>query len=292
MRQLDLIGSGEPPRSSQARPPVRTAPEVQLGLFRDSPDPADARAEVAAEVIVGSDEPSPPAASEAKITIKKQVRVEAFLRSLIGPKVMVQLTENRSTMVSYSRKKGVLYVRLHAIFGDAPDHVLGAVGCYVTENRPGPKVGWMIDQWIEAHRHLVKKEGRGLRILPRGEVHDLKLIYDRLNTEYFRDRVKSRITWSVAAKKQRRSSIRMGSYSEDEQLIRIHPALDQAFVPEYFVASQVFHEMLHELHGAHEAADGTRRVHTPAFRKDEAKFRDFQKARAWEAQNLPRLLRY
>jgi hypothetical protein len=218
--------------------------------------------------------------------------VEGFLRKLLGPKVLVQLTENRSTMISCSVKRGVVYVRLHAIFADAPEHVLGAVARFVGEKKPDAKTAWLIDQWIETHRHLVKRPRVSRPVLPRGEVHDLQKIFDELNAEYFRGRVDARITWSVAARKQKRSSIRLGSYSEEERLIRIHPALDQGFVPEFFVASVVFHEMLHQLHGAHEGADGSRRVHTPAFRRDEARFVDFERARRWEAANIRRLLRY
>ncbi len=228
---------------------------------------------------------------ESPIT-RGQARIEQLLRQLLGPRVMVQLTQNRSTMISYSVKRGVRYVRLHALFAQAPDHILGAVARFVSTKQPDPKTVWLIDQWIEIHRPYVKRQGRKPRVLPKGEVHDLQDIFDGLNQQYFSGRVQSRITWSTAARKQKRMSIRMGSYSEHEQLIRIHPALDQTFVPEFFVASVVFHEMLHELHGVAETADGTRRVHTPAFRQDEARFEAYAKARAWEAKHLRRLLRY
>ena len=287
MEQLGLcLGSLEraaSPRRGGAEPTFRR-PD-QLGLF---------------EVPQKEEQPETPHRSANRpkndrpiqVTIRGQMRVEQFLRTLLGPKVMVQLTENRSTMLSFSVKKGVHYVRLHAIFADAPEHILGAVARFVCHRRPGPKAQWLIDQWIESHRHLVKKRGRKPRVLPRGEVHDLQAIFNRINKRYFKNKVRAQITWSTAARGQRRSSIRMGSYSEDEDLIRIHPALDQSFVPEFFVASVVFHEMLHELHGAHMGSDGCRRVHTPAFRRDEARFEAFAQARAWETKNLHRLLKY
>jgi hypothetical protein len=86
--------------------------------------------------------------------------------------------------------------------------------------------------------------------------------------------------------------MRLGSYNESENVIRMHPALDQAFVPRYFVASVVFHEMLHEMHGAEEISEGRRAVHTPAFLADEQRFRDYARARAWENKHIKRLLRY
>ena len=280
MDQLDLGWGAPEPRPG---PAARSAPaSAQRGLFTPG----------AQEPGEGASEAERPTVAAPRPTIRGQVRVERVLRDLLGPKVMVTLTENRSTMLSYAVKRGVTYVRLHALFAEAPPHVLQAVATFASGHGACPRSGWIIDHWIEAHRPVIKNPARGPRIQPRGEVHDLLAIYDRLNAEYFRGRVDARITWSQAARKRRRSTIRMGSYSEDERLIRIHPALDQPFVPEFFVASVVFHEMLHQLHGASEGADGSRRVHTPAFRRDEAKFRDYARARAWEARNIRRLLRY
>lgn len=291
MRQIDL-GLIRPARAAPSRAAPRRAATPQLGLFaeREVPPPSTLEVELGGDA-EDTDEVMALEPDAPRGGIRGQARIEGFLRKLIGPKVMVQLTRNRSTMISYSTRKGVIYLRLHEIFSEAPEHVLGAVARFVTHKRACPKSTWLIDQWIESHRHLVKRGGKRPPPLPRGEVHDLKEIYDELNVRYFQNRVTSAITWSTAAKKQKRSSIRLGSYSEDEKLIRIHPALDQSFVPRLFVSSVVFHEMLHELHGAHEVG-GMRRVHTPAFRRDEAKFEGFAEARAWEAQNLHRLLRY
>lgn len=273
-----------PQASPRKRPPKRLP---QLCLFdensrADLPHPADLNEEP---------EEIPPYPDDIRATISGQTKVETFLRTLLGPRLMVKLTENRSTMISFSKKRDVIYLRLHALFSDAPPHVLGAVAQFVAD-KPSPKSSWLIDSWIEAHRPFVRRPERGPRIHPRGEVHDLVKMYTELNQAYFENRVKARITWSQAARKQRRTTIRMGSYCDDEKLIRIHPALDQAFVPEYFVASVVFHEMLHQLHGAHLASDGSRRVHTPAFRKDEKKFREYELARAWEAKHIRKLLNY
>ena len=44
-----------------------------------------------------------------------------------------------------------------------------------------------------------------------------------------------------------RRSIKLGSYSATERLIRVHPALDRPWVPRYFVSYIVYHEMLHHV---------------------------------------------
>ena len=73
----------------------------------------------------------------------------------------------------------------------------------------------------------------------------------------------------------------MGSFAVEDRVIRIHPALDQACVPDYFVAWIVFHEMLH---GKHEVKreNGRRRFHTPEFLEEERQFPDYDRACAWE----------
>ena len=270
MHQLDLgLGPGERPAPREVRSGPPMAADEPSPVLREPPRPKQ----------------------RPRLSVPGQVRVENFLRRVLGPKILVALTDNRTTMISYSVRRGVTYLRLHAIFADAPEPVLTAIARFVKAPRPGPETEHIIDQWIETHRHLVRRSDRSVRMLPRGEVHNLQKILSRLNLEYFDGCVTARITWSVAARGRKRASIRMGSYSPDEGLIRIHPALDQDYVPEYFVASVVFHEMLHELHGA-SPEDGHRRVHTPAFRRDEARFRDYGRARTWETRNLHRLLRY
>jgi hypothetical protein len=228
----------------------------------------------------------------AEPSIRGQVRVEAILREKLGPKVIVALTDNRSTMISFKERRGVLYVRLHAIFADADSELLSCVASYV-RGRASKRQARMIDEWIETNRHLIKRPREDdPPLLPLGECYDLQLIFDAINSAYFDNRIGARITWTKALKNQRRTTIRMGSYCDEQRLIRIHPALDQPFVPEYFVASVVFHEMLHEVHGAEKTENGKRCVHTPAFFADERKFEHYEKAKKWELRHIHKLLKY
>jgi hypothetical protein len=225
-------------------------------------------------------------------TIRGQMRIEQALREKLGPKVIVAVTDNRSTMISFKERRGVLYLRIHAIFASADADTLAAVGSFI-RGRPSRRQARLIDDWIEANRHLIKRPREDdPPLLAKGEVHDLDAIYADLNARYFDGGIEARITWTKAATKQKRNSIRMGSYSDEQRLIRIHPALDQEFVPEYFVAAVVYHEMLHEVHGAQEDDGGRRCIHTPAFLEDERKFESHEKAKRWELRHLGKLLRY
>src|SRR3712207_8543596 len=46
---------------------------------------------------------------------------------------------------------------------------------------------------------------------------------------------------------KKRNTIKLGSYSAIERLIRIHPTLDAEWVPRYFVSYIVYHELLHHV---------------------------------------------
>jgi hypothetical protein len=132
-------------------------------------------------------------------------------------------------------------------------------------------------------------------IVTRGEQHDLQELYDGLNQRYFDGTIDARITWgqraAADAPKRRRGSMKMGSYSVEDRLIRIHPSLDRPFVPRMFVEWIVYHEMLHQKHDI-PVRGGRRQFHTPEFLAEEALFAEHEAARLWERQHLDLLLYY
>jgi hypothetical protein len=87
-----------------------------------------------------------------------------------------------------------------------------------------------------------------------------------------------------------RVSIKLGCYSPLERLIRVHPVLDQHWVPGYFLSYIVFHELLH--HAIPPVVVGGRTMmHPPEFRRREREFRQYERALQWEARHIGRLLR-
>src|SRR5207247_212999 len=118
-----------------------------------------------------------------------------------------------------------------------------------------------------------------------GQTHDLAAIFARLNETRFDGQLDARITWGPVAAKRARRSIKMGSFAVEDRIIRIHPVLDQADVPDFFISWIVFHEMLHGRHDI--VRKGRRRIfHTPEFLADERAYPDFERASAWEEANL------
>jgi predicted metal-dependent hydrolase len=53
-----------------------------------------------------------------------------------------------------------------------------------------------------------------------------------------------KITWGKFYKNQKRS-IRFGSFDRRNNIIRIHPILDNDIVPDYFIKSVIYHEIAH-----------------------------------------------
>jgi hypothetical protein len=125
-----------------------------------------------------------------------------------------------------------------------------------------------------------------------GRVHDLPTIYSELNDRYFAGRLNASIGWGRNAHvRRRRQEITLGCYVVEDRKIRIHRALDRAFIPRWFVAWVVYHEMLHAFLGVEEK-NGRQYAHTRTFRELELLFHDHERAAEWERRNLWRLLNY
>jgi hypothetical protein len=214
---------------------------------------------------------------------------------LLPGRIALAVTDNRYTMVSVKREKGPLYrVRLHHMFLGAESRVVRALARYIMINDAAAsnELGRFIDQNQLKIRRLRRRKPVAVTLETRGEVHDLQEIFDSLNRRYFNETIDARITWGQRnGKRRRRNSIKMGSYSVEDRLIRIHPSLDRRFVPGFFVAWIVYHEMLHQVHDI-PLIGGRRIFHTEAFLAHEAQFDDFDRARTWEREHLNQLLHY
>jgi hypothetical protein len=125
-----------------------------------------------------------------------------------------------------------------------------------------------------------------------GRFFDLRAIFKRLNARHFRNQLTDyRIVWGWRRKLRPVSYLVYATIQEEDRIIRVHPLLDAAFVPEWFLEYVIFHEMLHAVTPDEKTPSGRRRVHTAEFRAKEQKYRDYRRAQRWEARNLPRFLR-
>ncbi len=237
-----------------------------------------------------------PVAPEPNRLLKVWRRVlERRLRTRLRAKVAVEIHDNTHTMLTFQRQRALWRLRLHHMFLAAPDEVLLALARFVREGDPDSSV--LLDRYIERNRIFIRRLSpaqmrKRIRLEPVGRHHDLERIYARLNERYFDSRIDAAITYGPAPRvKGPRKSIKMGSYSADSKVIRIHPALDQPVVPRYFVEWIVFHEMLHHVYRTRRGEDGRRCIHPPELMAHEKQFHDYSRALAWERENLDLLLR-
>ncbi len=207
----------------------------------------------------------------------------------LGQRIRLVITDNRSTMLSAQPKRGRLEVRLHHMFLTAEEDILEAVGEYLDGSQQATVI---IDSFIEEHRTRYVALGRPQSALrTAGRHHDLSEIVDSLAERHFGGVVDVKVAWGKRVQpKPHQRSLQLGTYLPDEQLIRIHPVLDQPWVPSFFVEAVVFHEMLHHDMPA-VVRNGRSHYHTKAFKKRERTFEYHSAAQEWEKENLWRLLR-
>jgi hypothetical protein len=221
----------------------------------------------------------------------EEIRLEQAVAAYLPPGhgLRLTLTDNHYNIVAVRRDPSTYVVRLHRIFAGAEPRLVRAVARYVVHN--DRRASGVLGEFIERHEHIISRAPRRPRLVKlraAGRVYDLNDIFDRLNRQYFEGTLQAQITWGPAVFRAQQRSIKMGSFSVEDRIIRVHPALDRAEVPLFFVEWIVFHEMLH---GRHEIRRSGRRrcFHPPEFLAQEREFADYQRASAWEKENVDSL---
>lgn len=212
----------------------------------------------------------------------------------------LKLTDNRRTILSVrpATDRARLELRIHRSFLEAPEEVVRAVAEFVESRKGSERARQAL---VTIREHFSRHRGTGARRKPvlrsEGAALDLRQVVDDLNHRYFEGRLSVEITWGRSStgtghrcRRGHTASLQLGSYSYEDNLIRIHRVLDDPGVPRLVVEAVVHHELLHadmppEIH------NGRRYFHTPEFRRRERLFRQLDRANAWIQEHLPELLR-
>ena len=230
---------------------------------------------------------------------KTMAELKRSLEKSSGRRIELTMTHNhRSMLRSIPLQSGRILVRAHHMFLFAPPSVISLLGRYIAnplDRVASHGVDFFISGELDRVEHSSKKLNKAKKTeKTRGRCFDLREIFDRINHEEFAGQVNAGISWSKGKRLANRTrSILFGSYTPDQKeesgWIRIHPALDQSFVPSEFVDFVVFHEMIHAIIPVR-MRDGRRLVHPPEFRARERKFPFYEFATRWEKQNLHRFI--
>lgn len=111
--------------------------------------------------------------------------------------------------------------------------------------------------------------------------HNLAALAREIHDTYFPSHELLAVEWGRENGRGKRRSIRLGSYHSGTPRIRIHPRLNAADVPAFFVQSIIYHEYLHHVVGP---------SHGIRFHRREQQFRFYHAARDWLRMHLPVLL--
>jgi len=205
-------------------------------------------------------------------------RLHRYLSAALGEPIDLVGTKNRRSLISSQRTaSGVLQVRVQEQFALGGPVVSSALARWIGQQEPAAKA--VLKKYAESFQSLMRAP-RPRFSPPAGVHHDLREHLAEQNRLWFDGAFKGRIGWSRMNRGQVRKRIRLGSWSEQHRLIRIHPALDSSDVPSYVLAFVVFHEMLHAMIGV-EHRGSRRNVHGKKFRALEVSHPDHDRAEEW-----------
>jgi predicted metal-dependent hydrolase len=221
---------------------------------------------------------------------------------LPDPASILQARLSRRVELEYSRartaplqvEQGPLRVRIraHRFFTEAPPEVWEDVASWIRAGKRARRACERLDAWIDARlAELPRKERRKAKLQPKGAVHDLDLLATGLFAREFQldfegGRVRPDITWGRRGRRKARRSLLLGSYQPATNIVRVHPVLDQTFVPDWFVRFVLFHEILHAV-----IPSDCGRHHGPQFRARERDHPDYERVVRWEKSQVHKLLR-
>lgn len=121
------------------------------------------------------------------------------------------------------------------------------------------------------------------------EVPDLNKILKRLQGKYLPGCKQLPVICWAYPKRETKESCLFGSFLPAQNFIYINFVLSRPFVPAYFLDHVVVHELFHRAQDEHPIADEA--PHSERFMEWDRSYIHYEKARAWEAKNLERIIR-
>jgi hypothetical protein len=224
--------------------------------------------------------------------VQQEAALSRRLSAHLTGRLIVTITDNRAVMISVHRdpSRREFRIRLHRVFLDLPDELWPTLARYVELDDPSASrtlSRFIADNDERIDPPLASEHAEVLR--PAGRHHDLAAILRELNARYFSGQAEAQITWGRTRRSgSAKRSIRLGSYCVETRIIRVHPGLDQAWVPRIYVEWVVFHELLHCVHPI-PVVNGRRVFHSEAFARDEQRYEHRELAIAWERRNVAAL---
>lgn len=233
---------------------------------------------------------------------KARRRLEDELAAALHSPVRVAFSRSRRHAIQLRRTRhgrgteatSAYDVRLAPFFAHADAHVRADLAQWLRSGRRARATHDRLMRWIDAR--YAELPPRALPAWARrtaGEHHDLAALTQSLagaRGAQVLARLERPPTVGFGRFPSRapRRSLDLGNYDRERDWVRIHPVLDAADVPAWFVRFVLFHEHLHAV-AAQENWDGGA-PHGPTFREHEALLPDTARAKAWQREHTEELL--
>ena len=237
-------------------------------------------------------------------------RLVQYLNLLWQPEpVRLVWTRNRSTFLSMSRRSGVVRIRLHECFAEAPEEVVGHLLSFLSASRRSSasqhslmhlRLFFENNHRTRAHgaaaaQTAAAADGHTERVT--GECFDLAREWEVVRNQWLQQlETEVHCLWGrwprrPPRRRRRQQSLQLGSYCQVSRCIHIHPVLDHAQTPAWFLRFVLFHEGLHALYPPQAGGSTRRVVHSARFRAAEQAHPDAGRSEHWLQKHLSSLLR-
>lgn len=201
------------------------------------------------------------------------------MRSVLPPSIV--LTRNRRSMLTIQPLGTASWqIRMHHAFEEAPQEVLDALARWLVDKNP--------DDWTCVRRFALSiptgEVSPSTRPAPRRRVYrtagqhmDLKALLTEVKNGWFPEEAAVTVCWGRRGRKRgrRRRSMVYATWHEEQRLIRVHPDLDQPWIPLEFMRYVLYHELCHAVAKPLPASRGRRRIHHAAFKALERQYPDY-----------------
>ena len=180
-----------------------------------------------------------------------------------------------------------LFIRVSDLLVDAPEAVLRSLSLILlgkvyrrtvpSEHNAVYRRFILGKDMQDRARHARTTRGRGPRpAVARGRWQNLDVNFDRVNTDYFQGSLdRPRLAWSAT-----RSRRILGRYDATHHTVFISRFFDSPLIPDFVLDYLLYHELLHIRHPSR-ARDCRFVNHTPEFRAEERRFKNYKKATDW-----------
>lgn len=181
-------------------------------------------------------------------------------------------------------RKEIAHVRVSDVLRDAPNAVMEGIAAILLARLYKRRVPLDMQREYRSYaasallssgmRRLRQKRARNRGTASQGIWHDLNMLYDRLNGEYFGGEMRRpRLAWSARAWRRQ-----LGCFDGALGQILLNRRLDREDVPEFAVEYVLYHEMLHQKHPLRLVAHCRLQSHSPAFRREERCYAHYERA--------------